>query len=115
MKGNFPRRRTDAVRYVEVQQFHVKPRHVRSGYVKHRELTWKQSTTQARERLLSKVKADQERLKQLDARTAETASDIESMKRRLADLDSDMKADKKGDVAQNKARCNVLLFFCSPG
>ncbi|CAM9412678.1 unnamed protein product, partial [Sphacelaria rigidula] len=62
------------------------------------------SPKEARERLLSKVKADQERLKQLDVRTAETASEIESMKRRLADFDSDMKADKKGDVAQNKAR-----------
>lgn len=59
--------------------------------------------SQARERLLSKVKADQERLKQLDGRTAETANDIETMKRRLADLESDITSDKNGDVAQNKA------------
>lgn len=94
----------DTVRYVEVQKTNIDPWCVRCGYVKHGQLTLKQSTTQARERLLSKVKADQERLKQLDVRTAETASEIESMKRRLADFDSDMKADKKGDVAQNKAR-----------
>lgn len=57
---------------------------------------------QARERLLSKVKADQERLKHLDARLMETAEVVESMKHRLEDLESDMKPDRKGDVSQNK-------------
>ncbi|CAM9789148.1 unnamed protein product [Pylaiella littoralis] len=57
---------------------------------------------QARERLLSKVKADQERLKQLDARTVETTDIVDRMKQRLEDLESDLKADKRGDVSQNK-------------
>lgn len=57
---------------------------------------------QARERLLSKVKADQERLKQLDARTAETSQLVATMKQRIEDLESDLQADRKGDVAQNK-------------
>ncbi|CAM9844234.1 unnamed protein product, partial [Ectocarpus sp. 12 AP-2014] len=56
----------------------------------------------ARDRLLSKVKADQERLKQLDARAAETTEEVVRMKERLEDLESDLKADRKGDVAQNK-------------
>lgn len=59
-------------------------------------------TSKARERLLSKVKADQERLKQLDARMEETTEVVERMKQRLGDLDSDLKADRKGDVSQNK-------------
>ena len=57
---------------------------------------------QARERLLSKVKADQERLKHLDARLIETAEVVAGMKQRMEDLESDMKSDKKGDVSQNK-------------
>lgn len=58
--------------------------------------------SQARERLLSKVKADQERLKQLDARTAETTQLVATMKQRIEDLESDLQADRTGDVAQNK-------------
>eukprot|EP00904_Undaria_pinnatifida_P009881 jgi/Undpi1/6022/HiC_scaffold_2.g01296.m1 len=57
---------------------------------------------EARERLLSKVKADQERLKHLDARLIETAEVVAGMKQRMEDLESDMKSDKKGDVSQNK-------------
>lgn len=58
--------------------------------------------SQARELLLSKVKADQERLKQLDIRTSEATEAVERMKQRLGDLNSDMKAGKKGEVPQNK-------------
>eukprot|EP00903_Cladosiphon_okamuranus_P005511 g5491.t1 len=57
---------------------------------------------EACERLLSKVKADQERLKQLDARTAETNQLIATMKQRVEDLEADLQADRKGGVAQNK-------------
>lgn len=54
------------------------------------------------------MKADQERLKQLDAGLAETREDMERLKQRLEDLESDMKRDKKGEeVSQNK------VFFCS--
>lgn len=65
--------------------------------------------SQARERLLSKVKADQERLKQLDARTAETTQVVETMKQRIEDLESDLQADRKGDVAQNKVAGGCIL------
>ncbi|CAM9166746.1 unnamed protein product [Hapterophycus canaliculatus] len=60
---------------------------------------------EARERLLRKVKADQERLKQLEQRTAETSGVVLGMKERLQDLESDLKTDRKGgggDVSQNK-------------
>ncbi|CAM9723209.1 unnamed protein product [Ascophyllum nodosum] len=62
----------------------------------------KMSPKEARERLLSKAKADQERFKQLEARSAETKVDLERMKQRLEDLDSDMKTDSKEEVSQNK-------------
>lgn len=61
----------------------------------------------ARERLLTKVKADQERLKQLDARAAETTDEVERMKQRIEDLESDLKADRKGEVSQNKVSLGV--------
>lgn len=67
---------------------------------------------QARERLLSKVKADQERLKQLDAGLTETREDTERLKQRLEDLESDMKRDKKGEeVSQNKVFLVYFLFL----
>lgn len=58
---------------------------------------------QARQKLLSKVKADQERLKKVETRMAETKDSIESMKQRLADLDSDLNGGSPGEVAGNKA------------
>lgn len=61
------------------------------------------------------MKADQERLKHLDARLVETAEVVEGMKHRMADLESDMKPDRKGDVSQNKVRHLCVLWFrCVP-
>lgn len=58
------------------------------------------------------MKADQERLKQLDAGLAETREDTERLKQRLEDLESDMKRDKKGEeVSQNKVFLVYLLFL----
>ncbi|CAM9299562.1 unnamed protein product [Discosporangium mesarthrocarpum] len=57
---------------------------------------------QARERLLAKVKSDQDRLKQLDARAAEIGGVLKGMRRQLTELDADLTVEKKGEISQSK-------------
>ncbi|CAM9127584.1 unnamed protein product, partial [Choristocarpus tenellus] len=56
----------------------------------------------ARERLLGKVKADQDKLKQLDAWATEMEGAISDMRQHVADLDSDLTTERKGEISQNK-------------
>lgn len=56
----------------------------------------------ARERLMTKVKLDQDRSKDLDRRMGDLATQMDRMRRRADELDSDMKSDRKGGVDASK-------------
>ncbi|KAG5180491.1 intraflagellar transport protein 74 [Tribonema minus] len=62
----------------------------------------------AREKLLAKVKADQDRSKDLDRRSADTASEMEKMRAAVAEAEADARAGRSGAGEIDPSKVEVL-------